>query len=69
MPPLIPPFALQSGEGLTLETPTGDSVTVKADTGATNGSLTVLELLIGPKQGPALHTLSLIHISEPTRPY
>jgi mannose-6-phosphate isomerase-like protein (cupin superfamily) len=56
MPTLISPFAVQSGEGLTVETPTGDSVTVKADTRKTNGSLTVLELLIGPKQGPALHT-------------
>jgi mannose-6-phosphate isomerase-like protein (cupin superfamily) len=34
----------------------GDVVTIKAATGQTNGSLTVLELLIGPKQGPALHT-------------
>jgi mannose-6-phosphate isomerase-like protein (cupin superfamily) len=56
MPTFIPPFAVQSGEGLTVETPTGDSVTFKADTGRTNGSLTALELLIGPKQGPALHT-------------
>jgi mannose-6-phosphate isomerase-like protein (cupin superfamily) len=56
VPTLISPFAVQSGEGLTVETPTGDSVTVKADTRKTNGSLTVLELLIGPKQGPALHT-------------
>jgi mannose-6-phosphate isomerase-like protein (cupin superfamily) len=56
MPTFIPPFAVQYGEGLTVETPTGDSVTFKADTARTNGSLTVLELLIGPKQGPALHT-------------
>jgi hypothetical protein len=35
---------VQSGEGLTVETPTGDSVTVKADTRKTNGSLTVPEL-------------------------
>src|SRR5260370_4687154 len=55
-PTFIPAFAVQSGEGLTVKTPTGDSVTVKADTRKTNGSLTVLELLIGPKQGPALHT-------------
>lgn len=56
MPTSIPPFAVQSGEGPTVQTPTGDSVTFKADTGGTNGSLTVLELLIGPKQGPSLHT-------------
>jgi mannose-6-phosphate isomerase-like protein (cupin superfamily) len=50
------PFAVQSGEGTVLETPTGDSVIVKADTSKTNGSLTVLEFLIGPNEGPALHT-------------
>ncbi len=50
------PFAVQAGEGQTVETPTGDLVTVKADTAGTNGSLTVLEFLIGPKQGPARHT-------------
>src|SRR5258708_39460616 len=56
LPTFIPAFAVQSGEGLTVKTPTGDSVTAKADTMKTNGSVTVLELLIGPKQGPALHT-------------
>jgi mannose-6-phosphate isomerase-like protein (cupin superfamily) len=50
------PFAVQSGAGTVLKTPTGDSVTVKADTSKTNGSLTVLEFLIGPNEGPALHT-------------
>ena len=50
------PFAVQPGEGSALETPTGDTVLIKATTAQTNGSLTVLELLIGPKQGPALHT-------------
>jgi mannose-6-phosphate isomerase-like protein (cupin superfamily) len=52
----IGPFAVQCGEGTVLETPTGDVVTIKAATRQTNGALTVLELLIGPKQGPALHT-------------
>ena len=56
MSTVIRPFAVQSGEGRTLETPTGDSVTIKADTKTTNGSLTVLEFVIGPKEGPALHT-------------
>ena len=50
------PFAVQPGEGSALETPTGDTVLIKATTAQTNGSLTVLELLIGPKQGPALRT-------------
>ena len=52
----IPPFAVQAGEGIVLETPTGDTAIIKADTRQTNGSLTVIELIIGPKQGPALHT-------------
>ena len=50
------PFAVQSGEGKALETPTGDSATVLAGTRATNGSLTVIEFRIAPKAGPALHT-------------
>jgi mannose-6-phosphate isomerase-like protein (cupin superfamily) len=56
----VAPFAVQAGDGTALETPTGDVVTVKAATRQTNGSLTVLEFVIGPKQGPALHT----HVRE-----
>ncbi|HVO68765.1 MAG TPA: cupin domain-containing protein [Aggregatilineaceae bacterium] len=56
MPTSVVPFAVQCGEGTVLATPTGDVVTIKAATGQTNGSLTVLEFVIGPKQGPALHT-------------
>jgi mannose-6-phosphate isomerase-like protein (cupin superfamily) len=53
----IAPFAVQSGEGTELETPPGGGVvTIKAATRETNGSLTVLEFLIDPKNGPALHT-------------
>lgn len=60
MPAFVPPFAVQSADGMALETPIGDLVTIKADTQQTNGSLTVLEFQIGPKQGPALHT----HVRE-----
>jgi mannose-6-phosphate isomerase-like protein (cupin superfamily) len=56
VPTAVAPFAVQSGEGTALETPTGDVVTVKAATRQTHGSLTVLEFVIGPKKGPALHT-------------
>ncbi len=52
----IAPFAVQPGEGTALEPPMGGAVTIKAATRQTNGSLTVLELLVGPKNGPALHT-------------
>lgn len=54
------PFAVQAGEGPVLETPTADAITVKADTRSTNGSLTVLELLVAPGSGPARH----IHVRE-----
>jgi mannose-6-phosphate isomerase-like protein (cupin superfamily) len=52
----VAPFAVLSGEGTLLETPTGGSVTIKAHTGNTNGSMTVLEFVLLPKEGPALHT-------------
>ena len=35
--------------------PTGDVVTIKAETRRTNSSLSVLEFAIAPKSGPALH--------------
>jgi mannose-6-phosphate isomerase-like protein (cupin superfamily) len=54
------PFAVQLGEGPVLETPTGDTITVKADTRSTNGSLSILELLVAPRSGPALH----VHLRE-----
>jgi quercetin dioxygenase-like cupin family protein len=60
MPNFTAPFAVQPGEGPVLETPTGDAITVKADTMSTNGSLTVLELLVAPGSGPARH----IHVRE-----
>ncbi len=49
-------FAVQSGEGMAMEPPIGGTVTIKADTRQTNGSMTVLEFSVGPKDGPALHT-------------
>ena len=60
MPEPMSPFALQSGEGRLLTTPTGDSAYIKTDTRNTNGSLTVMELVIAPRSGPALHT----HVRE-----
>lgn len=56
MSALISPFAVQSGEGRTLKTPTDDTITIKADTLQTNGSLSVFELVVAPARGPALHT-------------
>jgi mannose-6-phosphate isomerase-like protein (cupin superfamily) len=52
----VAPFAVQPDEGVALTTPSGDVVTIKAGTRRTNGSLSILELAIAPKSGPALHT-------------
>ena len=52
----VPPFAVQAGEGESLETPTGDVVTIKAHTRNTNGSMSVHEIAIAPKSGPGFHT-------------
>jgi mannose-6-phosphate isomerase-like protein (cupin superfamily) len=52
----IPPFAVAAQEGIVLETPIGGTAIIKVDTSQTDGSLTVIELVIAPKQGPALHT-------------
>jgi mannose-6-phosphate isomerase-like protein (cupin superfamily) len=49
-------FAVQPGDGPTLSTPIGGEVTIKADTAATNGSMTIMEFAIGSMSGPPLHT-------------
>ncbi|NUS53473.1 MAG: cupin domain-containing protein [Streptomycetaceae bacterium] len=48
-------FALAAGEGLTLPTPIGGDVTIKAGASRTGGAMTVLELHVPPKAGPAVH--------------
>jgi mannose-6-phosphate isomerase-like protein (cupin superfamily) len=52
----LEPFAVQAGGATRLETPTGDSAYVMTDSRNTHGSLTVIQLVISPKNGPALHT-------------
>jgi mannose-6-phosphate isomerase-like protein (cupin superfamily) len=52
----LEPFAVHAGEATRLETPTGDSAYVMTDSRNTHGSLTLIELVISPKNGPALHT-------------
>jgi mannose-6-phosphate isomerase-like protein (cupin superfamily) len=52
----LAPFAVLSGEGTPLEIPFGGSVTIKAHTSNTSGSMSVLEFVHPPKAGPALHT-------------
>ena len=60
MSTFIRPFAVQLDEGMRLRTPTAGHVIVKAETSQTNGSLTVLEFLIPPNDGPAVHS----HVRE-----
>jgi mannose-6-phosphate isomerase-like protein (cupin superfamily) len=60
MPDPLSPFAVRAGEGRIATTLTGDSACIKTDTQNTFGSLTVMELTISPKLGPALHT----HVRE-----
>lgn len=48
-------FAVQATEGVSLATPTGDSVVIKADSSQTNGSMTAMDLVIAAHSGPALH--------------
>jgi mannose-6-phosphate isomerase-like protein (cupin superfamily) len=52
----VAPFAVLSGEGTPLEIPFGGTVTIKAHTSNTSGSMSVLEFVHPPKAGPALHT-------------
>lgn len=53
-------FEVPSSEGTTLETPTGDWITIKAHTRNTNGSMSVFEIVTEPMSGPGLHT----HVRE-----
>jgi mannose-6-phosphate isomerase-like protein (cupin superfamily) len=51
----IKPFAVQRGGGAVLATPTGDTAVVMADTDQTGGAMSVLDLVVAPQVGPALH--------------
>ena len=57
--PMVPapmtPFAVQAGEGLPVRTPIGGTMVIKVDASRTNGSLSVIDLVVDPHQGPALH--------------
>ena len=54
------PFVVHPGDGTPVQMPIGGSTLTKAHTWNTNGALTVFELVVPPKQGPALH----IHTRE-----
>lgn len=49
-------FVVQSGDGTILRGPAGGPSTIKAGTSDTNGSFAALEVVIGPSQGPPLHS-------------
>ena len=53
---MTPPYALGPGEGVTIEGPAGGPLTFKARGEQTGGSLTAVENVIAPGDGPPLHT-------------
>lgn len=56
----VQPFVVLSGEGETVRGPAGGPATFKARAKETNGTLTALENVIGPGEGPPLH----VHVRE-----
>lgn len=52
----VSPFIVPPGDGHVIRGPAGGPATVKANTETTNGSFTLLEVGIGPKEGPPLHS-------------
>ena len=52
---MVEAFMVPNGEGQILPGPAGGPTTIKARTETTNGSLTLLEVTSGPKQGPPAH--------------
>ena len=52
----IPAFVVPDGAGQVVEGPAGGPARIKARTETTNGSFTMLEVTIGPHQGPPEHS-------------
>lgn len=48
-------FAVAAGDGPSMQTPTDDLLTIKANAGNTNNLLTILELQNEPMHGPPMH--------------
>ncbi len=48
-------YVLRDGEGETIPGPAGGPSTIKATTLSTGGTFTLVEIVIGPKQGPPKH--------------
>jgi mannose-6-phosphate isomerase-like protein (cupin superfamily) len=48
-------FVVNAGEGRDLRGPAGGDLRLKSDTDSTDGAFTLLEIEIGPKQGPPRH--------------
>lgn len=48
-------FVVEAGEGIELRGPAGGDLLLKAHTDSTDGSFTMLEIQIGPYQGPPRH--------------
>lgn len=48
-------FVVLPGEGISLRGPASGEAIIKADTAGTGGSIALIDIAIGPKQGPPLH--------------
>ncbi len=51
----IEAFVVPDGEGRLIQGPAGGPATIKADTKSTGGSLSLLEVTVGPAEGPPSH--------------
>lgn len=56
----VRPFVVPAGAGQTVRGPAGGPTTFKARAETTNGTLTALENIVAPGQGPPLH----LHVRE-----
>jgi mannose-6-phosphate isomerase-like protein (cupin superfamily) len=60
MPNRVSAFVVLDGDGEQIRGPAGGPTTIKARAETTNGTLTALENIIAPEQGPPLH----FHVRE-----
>jgi mannose-6-phosphate isomerase-like protein (cupin superfamily) len=56
----VPPFVVLAGEGEVIRGPVGGATTIKARAETTSGTVTAVETVVAPGQGPPLH----VHVRE-----
>lgn len=60
VPGSVAPFVVLAGDGDVIRGPVGGATTIKARAETTNGTVTAVETVVAPGQGPPLH----IHVRE-----